>query len=101
MAYAQQLLPETDIVGPFNCQGQVNPKVLDILKVAAATGMAGGCPPKAFGHPNQGDSDRHQAVLREWRDKVQIFPNQCNFIFFGPKHGSFTLNLVHIGVSPA
>ena len=29
MAYTRKLLPEADIIGQFNCQGQVNPKVLE------------------------------------------------------------------------
>jgi flavodoxin len=65
MACARQFLPAADIIGQFNCQGEVNPKVLEkaARKQPPPAWLADA--PRAAGHPDQNDLDRLQAVLSE------------------------------------
>jgi flavodoxin len=70
MASAQQLLPEADIIGQFNCQGQVNPKVLEKVAKKQPPPAWLKDAPQAAGHPNQNDLDRLQAMLNECLDRL-------------------------------
>jgi flavodoxin len=70
MAYAQQLLPEADIIGQFNCQGQVNPKVLEKAAQKQPPPAWLTDAPQAVGHPNRDDIDRLRAVLGKCLSKV-------------------------------
>ena len=75
MAYARQLLPEADIIGQFNCQGQVNTMVLEKMAkkepppvwLADAPHAAGDLAdaPHAAGDPDQNDLYQLQAMLKE------------------------------------
>jgi hypothetical protein len=65
MAYARQLLPEAEIIGQFNCPGQVNPRVLAKVAQKQPPPVWLADAPQADGHPNQDDLDRLRAVLKE------------------------------------
>jgi flavodoxin len=68
MAFARQLLPEADIIGQFNCQGQVSPKVLEKVAKKQPPPVWLADAPQAAGHPDQNDIDRLQAMLKACLD---------------------------------
>jgi flavodoxin len=68
MASARKLLPEADIIGQFNCQGRVNPKVLEKIAKKQPPPVWLADAPQADGHPDRNDRDRLQAMLKECLD---------------------------------
>lgn len=65
MKFARELLPEAEIIGQFNCQGEVSGEVLGKVAAKQPPPVWLADAPQAKGHPDQNDLDRLQAVLRE------------------------------------
>jgi flavodoxin len=70
MAAARELLPEADIIGEFNCQGEVNPRVLEKVAAKQPPPVWLADAPQAEGHPDRDDLERLRTVLEECLDRV-------------------------------
>jgi len=57
MKAAKDLAPNAEILGSFNCQGEVNPKVLEKAGAKATPPIWLKDAPDAIGHPNDKDFD--------------------------------------------
>lgn len=63
MRFARELAPEADIVGTFNCQGAVNPKVLEKVKAKPEPPPWLSDAPHAEGHPDEQDMEDLRRAL--------------------------------------
>ena len=70
MAAARELLPEADIIGEFNCQGEVNPRVLEKVAAKQPPPVWLADAPQAEGHPDRNDLERLRTVLEECLKRV-------------------------------
>jgi len=64
MAYAQSLVPDANVLGTFNCQGEVNPKVLEKIRNKDPQPPWVGDAGDAVGHPDAEDLGRLGEAIR-------------------------------------
>ena len=64
MDHAVSAVSPARVVGTFNCQGAVNPKVLEKVRAKTPPPPWIGDAPAAVGHPDAGDLDRLRETLR-------------------------------------
>jgi flavodoxin len=67
MDHAKSLAPAADILGMFNCQGQVDPKVLDKARQKSPRPVWVDDAAAAAGHPDEMDLGRLRAAVRALR----------------------------------
>jgi len=63
MRFARELAPGAEIVGTFNCQGAVNPKVLEKVKAKPQPPPWLADAPSAEGHPDGQDMENLRRIL--------------------------------------
>ena len=63
MAFARTLAPEAAVLGTFNCQGEVNPNVLEKIRNKDPQPPWIGDAGAAVGHPDTKDQDKLRRIL--------------------------------------
>ena len=70
MAHAASLAPSAEVVGFFNCQGEVNPSFLEKARQKDPQPPWLNDAPKAVGHPDPSDLNRLTEVLKTKLDGI-------------------------------
>jgi flavodoxin len=70
MTLAESLLPTANILGSFNCPGEVNPKVIEKVKSNPEPPAWLKDAPSAVGRPNEADFDNLKTILAESMSNV-------------------------------
>jgi flavodoxin len=70
MKHAGSLAPEADLIGSFNCQGEVNPKVVEKAKSKPVPPVWIDDAPNASGHPDGADIELLKYRISELSDMI-------------------------------
>jgi flavodoxin len=70
MSHARSLVPEATVRGTFNCQGEVNPEVLERASQKPEPPVWLEDAPSAAGHPNRDDMQELKKVLEDIRKEL-------------------------------
>jgi flavodoxin len=61
--HAKNLAPKANVLGAYNCQGEVNSKILEKVKAKPEPPVWLGDAPAAVGHPDQSDIDELKRLV--------------------------------------